>query len=73
MILNHFLLATIILSLSENLLYCLLSFKHAETVSSRAVSLVYVSNGCRCKAGEGAKKAAKAGLVFIPHEPPNSF
>lgn len=32
-------------NLSEDLLYCLLSFKHDETVSSRAVSLVYVSNG----------------------------
>lgn len=32
-------------NLCEDLLYCLLSFKHDETVSSRADSLVYVSNG----------------------------
>lgn len=31
--------------LSRNLLCCLLSFKHDETVSYKAIALVYVSNG----------------------------
>lgn len=34
-----------IMHLSRNLLCCLLSLKHDETVSYRAISLVYVSNG----------------------------
>lgn len=81
MILNYFLLATIIfftvsqhMNLSEDLPYCLLSFKHDETVSSRAVSLVYVSN-CGVgpwRLGKGLRKLLKLGLVFL-HGLPNSF
>lgn len=57
------------MNVSGNLLYCLLSFKHDETVSYRAFSLVYVSNGGLVNS-EGwvraHKKASKAlCLVFL--------
>jgi len=59
-------------NLSGNLLHCLLSFKHDETVSYRGVSLVYVSNGVlvNWELGKGSQESTQHHIktnISIPY------